>query len=380
MILCLHKDKITQKGMIVLKKFLSILLAIIMIISVIPVSSSAISKNMVTTHSITDGITNIFYAVKNIFDSFIGFLGGDKRIDYENYTEYPCEVPGLEDGFIPQGLCFVENMGMFAISGYMPNDADGNKQNSRIYFVNPETDESKMFIIDDFTGHAGGIACHENDLWISSGGSASSNGKIYHFTLDMFNCESGSAVSFDGYFSVPVKGSVLYCDGEKLWVSEFYNSDKDSNKVNEAHHYGSNHAWSCGYDLPVNVDYTAKEKLAPDVVLSIPDKVQGMSVTDDGEVIFSTSYGRRNNSKMYVFENYTQWDTNTLNVFDTDVTLYVAKKKNRIIRFVMPTLMEGIDYHNGKLYIIFESGAKTYADAKEINKDIWEMDIDSIID
>ena len=41
--------------------------------------------------------------------------------------------------------------------------------------------------------------------------------------------------------------------------------------------------------------------------------------------------------------------------------------------------MEGLDYHDGKLYVIFESGAKTYSDAKEINKDIWKMDIDSII-
>ncbi len=363
-----------------MKKFISILLAVVMIFTAIPLSTSAVSKNFVTTYSITDGIINIFYAVKNVFDGFMGFLGGDKRIDYENYTEYPCEVPGLDDGFIPQGLCFVESMGMFAISGYMPNDTDGNKQFSRIYFVNPETEENKMFIIDDFTGHAGGIASDGNDIWISSGGSSSTNGKIYHFTVDMFVGETGSTVIHDGYFSVPVKGSVLYCDGEKLWVSEFYNNDKDSNKTNEAHYYGSNHAWSCGYDLPIDIDYSSKETLVPDVILSIPDKVQGMSITADGEVIFSTSYGRRNNSKMYVFESYTTWDTNTVNVFDTNVTLHVAKKKNIIMRFKMPTLMEGMDYHNGKLYIVFESGAKTYADAKEINKDIWEMDIHNIID
>lgn len=362
-----------------MKRILSIFLAVIMIFSIIPVSSSAINDNLVTTQSFTDGIVNIFYAIKNVFDDILGFLDGDKRVDYKDYTEYPCEVPGLEDGFVPQGICFVEKMEMFAISGYMPEDSNGNKQFSRIYFVNPETDESKMFIIDDFTGHAGGIACDGNDLWISSGGSASSNGKIYHFTLDMFAGESGSSVNYDGYFSVPVKGSVLYCDGDKLWVTEFYNDDKDSNKVNEDHHYSSNHAWSCGYDLPIQVDYSAKEKLVPNVVLSIPDKVQGMAITDDGEVVFSTSYGRRNNSKMYVFENYTEWNTNTVNVFDNDVTLYVAKKKNRVISFKMPTLMEGIDYYNGSLYIIFESGAKAYADAKEINKDIWEMDIDAII-
>ena len=359
-----------------MKRFLSILLSVVMIISAIPLSSSATNDKFVTTYSITDNFVNLFYAVKNIFDSILGFLDGDKRIDYSNYTEMLFEVPGLDDGFIPQGICFVENMGMFAISGYMPDDADGNSQFSRIYFVNPETNESKMFVIDNYSGHAGGIACHENDLWISSGGSESTNGKIYHFTLDMFTAESGSAVSFDGYFSVPVKGSVLYCDGKKLWATEFYNSD---NKVNEAHHYGSNHAWSCGYDLPIDVDYSAKEQFVPDVVLSVPDKVQGMAITDDGEVIFSTSYGRKNDSKMYVFEEYLNWDTNTVNVFDSDVTLYVSKKKNRIVSFKMPTLMEGLDYYNGKLYIIFESGSKTYADAKEVNKDIWEMDIDSII-
>lgn len=359
-----------------MKRFLSILLAVVLIFTAIPLSSSAISDNFVTTYSITDGFVNLFYIVKNAFDTFIGFLDGDKRIDYENYTEYPCEVPGLDDGFIPQGLCFVESMGVFAISGYMPEDSDGNEQFSRIYFINPETKESKMFIIDNYTGHAGGIACNGNDLWISSGGSETTNGKIYHFTLDMFSVESGSEVSYDGYFSVPVKGSVLYCDGDKLWVTEFYNSD---NKVNDSHHYGSNHAWSCGYDLPVEVDYSAKEKLVPDVILSVPDKVQGMAINTDGEVIFSTSYGRRNNSKMYVFENYAEWDTNTVNVFDKEVTLYVSKKKNRVLSFKMPTLMEGLDYYNGKLYIIFESGAQAYADAKEINRDIWEMDIDSII-
>ncbi len=358
-----------------MKKFLSILLSLVMALSIFTLPASAINNKFVTSQTITDA----FYVVKNLVDNILGFLGGDKRVDIANYTEYPCKVPGLEDGFIPQGICFVDKMDMFAISGYMPNDSDGNEQFSRIYFINPETDESSMFIIDGFTGHAGGIACDGNDLWISSGGSSSSNGKIYHFTVDMFTGESGSSVNYDGYFSVPVKGSVLYCDGERLWVSEFYNNDKDSNKVNKEHHISTNHAWSCGYDLPLEVDYSAKEKLVPDVVLSIPDKVQGMSITDDNEVVFSTSYGRRNDSRLHIYENYTQWNTDTVTVFDTDVQLYIAKRKNRILRFRMPTLMEGLDYHDGNLYVIFESGAQTYADAKEINKDIWEININGII-
>lgn len=358
-----------------MKKLISILLAVVMVFSVISVSASA----CVTKKDSSLNITSIFYSVKNIFDNILGFFGGDKKVNVEEYTEFPCQVPGLDEGFIPQGLCFVEELGMFAISGYMPDDNNGNSQYSRIYFVDAETNESKMFIIDKFTGHAGGIASHGSDIWVSSGGSSSSNGKIYHFTTDMFAGESGSSVKYDGFFSVPVKGSVLYCDGDKLWVSEFYNNDKDSNKVNKEHHSGTNHAWSCGYNLPLAVDYSAKETKAPDVILSIPNKVQGMAITADGNVVFSTSYGRNNDSRLYVFEPYTEWNSETVSVFGENVTMYISKNKNRIIRFRMPTLMEGMDYHNGKLYIIFESGAMTYSDAKEINKDIWEMDIDRII-
>ncbi|MBR5246124.1 MAG: hypothetical protein IKV25_01980 [Clostridia bacterium] len=358
-----------------MKKILSISLAIVIMFSSIPFSASAQGTNTVAPLTITD----VFYSIKNVFDNVLGFLGGDKKVDVEKHTGMACEVPGLDDGFIPQGICYVEELEVFAISGYMPDDKDGNKQYSRIYLVNPETKESKMFIIDNFTGHAGGIASNGNDIWVSSGGSSSSNGKVYHFTTDMFTGESGSSVKHDGYFSVPVKGSVLYCDGEKLWVCEFYNNDKDSNKVNKDHHEGTNHAWACGYKLPLDVDYSVKETKIPDVILSIPDKVQGMSITADGNVIFSTSYGRKNDSRMYVFEPYTEWKCTTVSVFGENANMYISKKRNRIIRFKMPTLMEGIDYHDGKLYIIFESGAKTYADAKEINKDIWEMDIDKIV-
>ncbi len=355
-----------------MKKIISIILSVVMLLSVFTVTVSA------QTYTIGDTVMDIYYFVKNTYDRIFGIIGGDKLINIDNYADMLYEVPGLDDDFIPQGICYVEELEMFAVSGYMPKDKDGNKRNSRIYLTNPKTNESKMFEIDGFTGHAGGIASNGTDIWISSGGSKSTNGKIYHFTTEMFNNDGGT-VAYDGYFSVATKGSVLYCDGEKLWVCEFYNNDKDDNLVNENHHYGKNHAWGLGYDLPINVDYSAKEKLVPNVVLSIPDKVQGMSITDDGEMIFSTSYGRRNNSRLYVFENYTQWKCDTVKVFDNDVTLYSPKRSNKITRFMMPTLMEGIDYHDGYLYIVYESGATTYADAREINKDVWKFDIDSII-
>ena len=38
-------------------------------------------------------------------------------------------------------------------------------------------------------------------------------------------------------------------------------------------------------------------------MLAIPEQVQGMSFTLSGKIIFSTSYGRKNNSKIYVYDD-----------------------------------------------------------------------------
>lgn len=315
----------------------------------------------------------------SIILALLTLLGGYKWVEYPEYTDTAFEVPGLDTDFVPQGLCYVEDMEMFAISGYMYAQTGEEKENSRIYFVNPKTGDVKEFEIEKFTSHAGGIASSGKDIWVSSGGSQSTNGKVYHFTTDMFKGEDKIQVKYDGYFQVPTKGSALCCDGNKLWVLEFYNSDSDSNKVNNEHYAGSNHAWACGYDLPITVDYSAKVELAPQVLLSIPDKSQGMSITDSGNVVFSTSYGRKNNSNLYVFDDYTTWDSKNVSVFGTSVPIYIAKNKNRAEKIKMPTLMEGIDFENGKLYVLFESGAKAYSDAKQIISDVWELDINTML-
>ncbi|MBR6619539.1 MAG: hypothetical protein IKK85_04280 [Clostridia bacterium] len=45
----------------------------------------------------------------------------------------------------------------------------------------------------------------------------------------------------------------------------------------------------------------------------------------------------------------------------------------------MPTLMEAVDYENGQLYILFESGAKAYSDADEIITDVWKTNTELLL-
>ena len=361
------------------RKILSVFLAFFLIfgsVTVIASASDEINDAERCSISICSSFENFITKVKNFFADFIEkiknlFNFDADSCDLRKYSEASFEIPGLDEDFVPQGVCYVESLDAFAVSGYVKNEV------SRIYLVYDDGITKKIYL-DSFDLHAGGIASNGTDLWVSAGGNEMKGGHIYHMSTDALrDADDGDTVAFDGRFGVYSRASALYCSDDTLWVAEFY--EKKDYPVNESHYYGKNHAWASGYKLPLNVDYTAEESPVPDVVLSVPDKVQGMCITDSGDVVFSTSYGRKNNSYIYVFDDYLNWDKSSVNINSADVDMYITTKNHRIIKSKMPTLMEGADYYKGKMYVIFESGAKTYSNAKEIIKTAWQTDIDRAV-
>ncbi len=327
---------------------------------------------------VIEKITSIFLA---IFAFIYGiFNPGFTYADVESYSKNAFEMPGLEEDFVPQGVCYVEALGMFAVSGYSSADKSASQEArlSRIYLVDTETNESKKLLLldvdgSDFTAHAGGIASSGNDVWVSSGGGENSYGSVYHIGADVLaSAENGAKVQFDGKFKTEAKGSFLYCSDDMLFVGEFYNED---NLVNKNHYFADNHGIICAYSLPL------KENYAPEAVLSIPDEVQGMAINEEGKVLFSASYGRRKDSRIYIFDDYKNWTKSTVGVLNNEnAPLYIADNDVLTAKIKMPTLMEGFDYENGKLYAIFESGAEKYSDAKRVIKHAWEIDINAVIE
>ena len=324
----------------------------------------------------------IILAVLVVFTAVVMYVFGEKicretgigydKIDVKSYSTDAFAVPGLQDDFVPQGLCYVEDLSLYAVSGYVKGD------NSRIYLVNDKTGEAKKLILKDFDLHAGGIASYKDSVFVSAGGNENEGGHIYHISTDILRkAKDGDTVSFDGKFKVPTRASALYASDDMLFVAEFY--EKRDYPSNKEHHQKGNKAWACGYKLPLNADYESGELLTPDVVLSIPDKVQGLSVTDSGKVVFSTSYGRKNDSVLYIFAPYEEWDSTTVKIGEREVPLYISTKETRLLKTTIPTLSEGIDFHDGRLYILFESGAEIYADAKEIIEHVWETDVEKLL-
>ena len=90
-----------------------------------------------------------------------------------------------------------------------------------------------------------------------------------------------------------------------------------------------------------------QEKDTLDAVLSfqIPQKVQGITFTDQGEIIVSASYGRRSSSYIKIYSS--------LLTMNRDVNNYKECIE-------LPPCSEGVFYWDDHIYIIFESAAKKY--------------------
>ncbi len=341
------------------------------VICIVLCLSLTFSASAASVQGIDETFSSFFDEIVRFFSILIGdisdfFEGGYTRLDIDEYTESGFAVPGLDSGFVPQGLCYSEELGAFLISGYTD---DGN---SRIYAVNAQTNEAKEIILKGFTAHAGGISASGKDIWVASGGSAEKGGYLYHLSTDAIrNAERTAEIEFDSRTQVPVKGSFLGCSDGMIWVGEFY-TDGGGYEVNPNHAYGKNHAWACGYKI-------GADSLELEAVISVPDEVQGMSVLSDGTVIFSTSYGRYNDSALQIYSPYTQWKSSTVKVNDKEIPFYGCDKNNRTAKLEMPSLMQAVEYKDGKLYVIYESGAQKYSNAKTVTTCAHIIDIDSVI-
>lgn len=333
--------------------------------------SLTFGTSAISEQGIGDTFTSIFDSVVRFFSILIGdisdfFEGGYTKIDMSSFTTDGFDMPGLDSGFVPQGLCYNEKHGVYLVSGYTDSG------NSRIYVINKTTGEQKEIILKDFTSHAGGIASHGDSVWVSSGGNAEKGGYLYRFDMQaIFSADNSDELGYDSKFQTIVKGSFLGCSDDMIWVGEFYTPD-GGYEVNPSHALGKNHAWACGYRI-------GEESLELTAILSVPDEVQGITVMPDNSVAFSISYGRYNDSKLEIFPSYTDLETTTVNVDGKDIPLYNCRKADRVAKIEMPALMQGIEYVNGDVCVIYESGAQKYSQAKQVIRTAQIIDYDALL-
>lgn len=282
-----------------------------------------------------------------------------------NIAENGPIVPGLRQGLVPQGLDYLPEEDWLIISGYRDNDT------SLVVVVHGESGELVKAVSfrlpggGAYRGHAGGVAVSDRHLWLASGS------QVYWVRLDKFiAARDGTEITFDGTARIDARASFVSVTDGVLWVGDFaYEAEgyetaghhKLRNRQGRQHH-----GWIAGYKLDPATDLIPASRpkangvYIPDYVLSIPDKIQGSYILGD-YIILTESYGRRNDSHLFIYENPLDEPAHrTVWIAGTEVSVWFLDDGNRVDSWVLPPMVESVVERDGRIYIMFESAALKY--------------------
>lgn len=303
---------------------------------------------------------------------FIQQMFDEKAKIDQRYKEYSSllkpgpVIPGLFQGAVPQGLAYFQENEWLLISSYMFDERPANlaivsmedkKHIKTLWLFNSDKTPHK--------GHVGGLAVSGKHLWIASGSG------VYSIPLRRLSLlKHNSIMPMEEFTTTNVKASFAsYSDGV-LWIGEFTSRDGTYSSP-LSHHYQTtegfiNHGWICGYKLDEHTDLIRPEKIIentayPDLILSIPDEVQGMAFSGD-KIILSKSYGRNNDSRIVIHKNpltYRAHDT-IQSGGDVPIPLWILGSENLIREIPAPPMTEGICLYGDFIAVLYESGSDKY--------------------
>ena len=260
--------------------------------------------------------------------------------EYYSIKTNVCKNPGLNDGFVCQGIAVSEENGVILVCGYMKD-----KSNSRIYVTDYDSTSYYVELTRDgekYTGHAGGLAITGDTVYIANAK------KIYSFPLqNVLSANNGDIVDIGSGTKVNTNASFVYTDEEYLYVGEFHDGGKYviENHENETAE-GTHFAICTKYDL--------NDLETPVAVYTLRNNVQGICFTPEGKVVLSTSYGLTD-TVYYIYDLNSVTDSGV--TFDGAPVYYLDNLEKEIHG---PAMGEDLDYYDGKIITLTESASTKY--------------------
>ena len=264
-------------------------------------------------------------------------------------------IPGLRESAIPQGMCYSKKYNMIITSSYFQKDRASvlffidfvsGKLVKTLFLANPDGSSYK--------GHTGGIATDDNVFWLVD------DYRIYSFSLENLMASSDmSNVSYDDVVSTFTKADFArYHDGI-FWVGEYYYPKIYPTKAGhdlETSSGDKNYALLTGYSVD---DSSMLEDIQ--YVISIPDRVQGLAFTSDGEFIISQSFWSFQSSNIKVFQNVLEKEHDDYYMIDDKkIPLWYLDSSVLNKDYRLPPMSEAIVSVDDSLYVLFESASNYY--------------------
>lgn len=264
------------------------------------------------------------------------------------------QIPEMDSGFIPQDLDYNPELDAWLFSGYM---ADGSP--SPIFIKNVFGDVNAIYVNspdgEPYAGHGSAITTTESLAFLACEGG--------YYVIDLYdiaNAESGQTVNAQMKVELGISPAFMNLQHGKLYAGVFYRPE-NYETPDEMHittpNGQENHAVMFSYPESEDTVYGFAEY--PDTVYSIPGLVQGMSITDGGSIVFSTSYGLAT-SHLLVYEAPYEQEGLTFAVGDEQIPLAFFDDSNLTYSLDAPPMTEGIESYGGRIYISDESASNKY--------------------
>lgn len=268
----------------------------------------------------------------NVLDYEYRFQSKKKRKSYE-YTlkelEYTFleEIELFEDEEYPQGLCITDEY--ILISSY----SDSKEKLGELKVFDRITGVFLISLCVDANSHLGGIAYDGEYIWICNSYKMTLERISYAFIQQMVRDNIGNKIDVRhqvDIYEVKNRPSSVSCYDGYLFVAS--HSILSPGKM-------------------ISYIYNQEEdKLEEKLYFEIPQKVQGVTFTEKGEVIVSVSYGRRSSSYVKKYHS--------LQSMNKDIKDYKECIE-------LPPCSEGVFYHDECIYVLFESAAKKYLEGTD---------------
>lgn len=273
--------------------------------------------------------------VKNVGKLFVyhEFYSIDKK---------EAKIPGLNAGFVPQGITLNTETDTFIMAGYTTKNRP-----SRLYTKSHKGHKSSYFEMysegKPFYGHTGGIQYYKGKLYLAN---ESDGVYIFDASLTDKNKNSSGKVEIGSKVNVNNHSSFAFSDSNSVYIGEFGNG-KEYPCTNTITYNGITND-------SIITKYADGDLSKPVAVYSIPDLVQGFCITENGTIVLSTSWGV-NPSEFLIYEADEVIETGSAY---QGLPLYFLGEPGRKLK--APQMSEDLDLVEGRPFTYSESASNKY--------------------
>ncbi len=316
---------------------------------------------------------------------------------FRNIGEAKYLVPGLVEGLIPQGMDVWDEKKLLFVTGYFKEGYNTSKSpSSLMVVVDLKTGKHvgtyciKTQTGSYYTGHFGGIAITEKNIFIPGSGKS-----LYRIPLSQVEAVMTSqteevkkaTLTIVEQIYIPVGPSYINYSNGVLWVGKWLNTASGSDTEAWEHMTNNDgatyYAGGVGYKLKDTESEFSKENwnastmsyATPDYYLSTCERIQGFTFVGD-KIVLSKS-GGTSSSSLIVYENVLENEADTsVTLNGKEVPVWFLDSGVQVKSYSAPPKSEGVCSYNDKLLVLFESAATYYIETeKQSNRTdyVWSL-------